>query len=134
MMISATSPLLLLSGCAQFSADGGMSLVSDLSTTAIGEPAAKIRDEHDAAAAQARVAGLLSRTMMPDAAVQIALLNNRGLQAAYNELGISEAMMVEASLPPSPTVTLSLISATTTVIRAAAFRLSQPSRNAISRG
>lgn len=107
MMMSASGSVLLLGGCAQFSADGGMSLVSDLSTAAIGEPAAKIRDEHDAAVAQARVSELLSRTMTPDAAVQIALLNNRGLQAAYNELGVSEAMMVEASLPPSPTVTLS---------------------------
>ncbi|MBN8912296.1 MAG: TolC family protein [Hyphomicrobium sp.] len=107
MRISAASPLLILGGCAQFSADGGMSLVSDLSTAAIGEPAAKIQDEHGAAAAEARVAELLSRTMTPDAAVQIALLNNRGLQAAYTELGVSEAMMVEASLPPSPIVTLS---------------------------
>ena len=105
--MSASGPLLLLGGCAQFTPDGGMTLVSDLSTGALGEPTVKIRDEHDAAAAQARVAELLSRTMTPDAAVQIALLNNRGLQAAYNELGVSEAMMVEASLPPSPTVTLS---------------------------
>ena len=108
-MPSALSSILFLGGCAQFSADGGMSLVSDLSANAIGEPAAKIENKHDAAAAQVRVAELLSRTMTADAAVQIALLNNRGLQAAYNELGVSEAMMVEASLPPSPTVTLSRI-------------------------
>ena len=109
LMPSALSSILFLGGCAQFSADGGMSLVSDLSANAIGEPAAKIENKHDAAAAQVRVAELLSRTMTADAAVQIALLNNRGLQAAYNELGVSEAMMVEASLPPSPTVTLSRI-------------------------
>jgi outer membrane protein TolC len=30
------------------------------------------------------------------------LLNNRELQAAYNALGLSEAAMVEASLPPNP--------------------------------
>ena len=107
MMVSASSSIVVSGGCAQFSPDGGMSLVSDLSTAAIGQPAAKIHDEHDAAAAEARVAELLSRTMTADAAVQIALVNNRGLQAAYNELGVSEAMMVEASLPPSPTVTLS---------------------------
>jgi len=33
------------------------------------------------------------------AAVQISLLNNRGLQAAYNALGIAEVEMGEASLP-----------------------------------
>ena len=49
---------------------------------------------------------LLRRRLTADAAVQIALLNNRGLQAAYNELGLAEAAMVEASLPPSPTVSV----------------------------
>jgi outer membrane protein TolC len=37
-------------------------------------------------------------------AVQIALLNNRGLQAAYDELGIAEAVRVQQSLPPNPTI------------------------------
>ena len=41
--------------------------------------------------------------------MRIALLNNKGLQAAYNELGIAEAAMVEASLPPNPTFSLSRI-------------------------
>jgi len=40
----------------------------------------------------------------------VALLNNKGLQAAYNELGIAEAVMVQASLPPSPRFALSGIS------------------------
>lgn len=109
-MLSPTlTSMLLLGGCANFSPDGGMSIVSDFTTEAIGEPVTKIRNEDEAAAAQARVADLLSGTMTADAAVRIALLNNRGLQAAYNELGVSEAMMVEASLPPSPAITLSRI-------------------------
>ena len=41
--------------------------------------------------------------------MRIALLNNKGLQASYNGLGIAEAVMVEASLPPSPTISLSRI-------------------------
>jgi outer membrane protein TolC len=50
---------------------------------------------------------LLGRSLTADAAVQIALLNNQGLQASYNELGVSEAQYyVQASLPPSPTVFL----------------------------
>lgn len=107
--------VLLLGGCANFSPDGGMSIVSDLTTGAIGEPVTKIRSEDEAAAAQARVADLLSGTMTADAAVRIALLNNRGLQAAYNELGVSEAMMVEASLPPSPAITLSRLMQPTSI-------------------
>jgi len=41
-----------------------------------------------------------------DATVQIALLNNRGLQAAYNELALAEANMVQESLPPNPTFSI----------------------------
>jgi outer membrane protein TolC len=49
------------------------------------------------------------RPLSADGAVRIALLNNKGLQASYNELGIAEAAMVEASLPPNPTFSLSRI-------------------------
>ena len=41
--------------------------------------------------------------------MQIALLNNRGLQAAYNELGIAEAVRVQQSLPPNPTISITRI-------------------------
>ena len=54
-----------------------------------------------------RVQTLLAEPLSEDAAVQIALLNNRGLQAAYNDLGISEAEYVQTSLPPNPAVTVS---------------------------
>ena len=47
--------------------------------------------------------------MTADPAVQIALLNNRGLQAAYNELGIAEAVSVRQSLPPNPSVSISRV-------------------------
>jgi outer membrane protein TolC len=70
----------------------------------------KIDSEEAAAAASARVRGLLAHTLSADAAVQIALLNNRGLQAGYNELGIAEAARIEASLPPNPTFAVSRIS------------------------
>jgi outer membrane protein TolC len=58
-----------------------------------------------------RVNTLLAKPLSADTAVQIALLNNRGLQAEYNALGISEAAYVEASLPPNPTVTFERIAA-----------------------
>lgn len=53
---------------------------------------------------------LLKSPLSPETAVRIALLNNKGLQTAYNELGIAEAAMVESSLPPSPTLSLSRVS------------------------
>ncbi len=94
------------SGCASFSPDGGMLTVGAAASTELGTDAVKIRNERDAAAVAARVKSLLAKPVSASSAVQIALLNNRGLQAAYNELGISEAQMVEASMPPPPTIAL----------------------------
>jgi outer membrane protein TolC len=97
---------LVLGGCAQFSKDGGMALVSNQTGSVVGASAVKIKNEADAAAAQARVRSLLATPLSANASVEIALLNNRALQAAYNELGVSEADMIEASLPPAPSFSL----------------------------
>ncbi len=40
-----------------------------------------------------------------ESAVRIALLNNRNLQAVYQELGVSEAELVQAGLLPNPILT-----------------------------
>jgi outer membrane protein TolC len=98
---------LTTSACANFSPDGGMRAVQAAASTELGKHVVKIRNERDAALVAARVKVLLAKPLTAESAVQVALLNNRGLQAAYSELGISEAEMVEASLPPSPTVALS---------------------------
>src|SRR5881392_2502436 len=55
------------------------------------------------AQAQAAVASLLSRPLTADSAVQIALLNNRNMQATYEELGIAQADLVEDGLLKNPT-------------------------------
>jgi outer membrane protein TolC len=83
-----------------------MALVSDQTGSVVGARAVKIKNEADATAAQARVRSLLSTSLSANAAVEIALLNNRALQAAYNELGVSEADMIEESLPPAPSFSL----------------------------
>src|SRR5213080_86111 len=57
------------------------------------------------AEAQAAVASLLRHPLTADAAVQIALLNNRNLQATYEELGIAQADLVEAGLLRNPIFT-----------------------------
>jgi hypothetical protein len=49
-----------------------------------------------------RVDELLGKPLSMDDAVQVALLNNRGLQAAYAELGITEAEVVQAGRLPNP--------------------------------
>lgn len=79
-----------------------MSVTADIAGKTLNKSVAAIRSEEDAAAARVEVERLLKRPLTADSAVQIALLNNRGLQAAYNELGIAEAVRVQQSLPPNP--------------------------------
>lgn len=102
---------LALSGCASFSPDQGMDIVATIASDGVVQPVVKIRNDEEAREAQATVRTLLRRTLTADLAVQIALLNNKGLQAAYNELAIVEANGVEASLPPSPTLSLARLTA-----------------------
>ena len=51
---------------------------------------------------ETRVAELLAKPLDADAAVQLALLNNRALQAGFEALGIAEADLVRASRLPNP--------------------------------
>ena len=107
------APILLatvLAGCASFSPDAGMGAVNGVIAPELKTGALKISTDEAAGEAAARTRELLKSTLSADGAVRVALLNNKGLQAAYNELGIAEAIMVEASLPPNPTFSLSHIS------------------------
>src|SRR5262252_10468629 len=86
---SGLASAMLLSGCTWFSPDAGMGVVSTIAQQELNKDAAAIRSPEEAEAASARVRHLLGRPLTADAAVQIALLNNRGLQAAYDELAIA---------------------------------------------
>lgn len=99
-----------MSGCAGFLPDGGMNVAAAIAAQEIKKDTVAIRTPEDATSAHDRVEHLLKWPLTADAAVQIALLNNRGLQATYNELGIAEAAMVQASLPPNPSFSFSRIS------------------------
>jgi outer membrane protein TolC len=104
ILLSATA--LTLAGCATFSPDGGMSVVGAVAATDLKADVVKVSDEAGALALAPRIQTLLRRPLNADSAVQIALLNNKGLQASFNELGVSEAQMVAASLPPNPRFSL----------------------------
>jgi outer membrane protein TolC len=93
---------LLLAGCAAFSPDGGMGAVEEIAGSELNKDVAALRTPEATIAARSKVERLLRRPLSADAAVQIALLNNRDLQAAYNELGLAEAARIEASLPANP--------------------------------
>lgn len=99
-----------LSGCASFAPDSGMTAVSDISGQTIKKDVAFVRSADGAERTGAAIRRLLARTLTVDAAVQVALLNNKGLQAAYNELALAETDLVQQSLPPNPVFAVSRIS------------------------
>lgn len=96
---------LTLGGCASFTADGGLSTAQSVASTELGKSVAKITTDAEALTASGRITQLMRRPLTADAAVQIALLKNRGLQASFNDLGVSEANFVQATLPPVPRFT-----------------------------
>jgi len=71
-----------------------MSVVKDAARDGLGKDVVKIGGEVEAAAAETRIGELLRRPLSADGEVEVALLGNKGLQAAYNGLGISEAQFV----------------------------------------
>lgn len=92
----------VLAGCASFSPDGAQGPVRELTRQRLGQDVQWARTDDDRQALAQRVQELLKQPLTADQAVQIALLNNRGLQADLAELGITEADQVQASRLPNP--------------------------------
>jgi outer membrane protein TolC len=99
-----------LADCASFSPDAGMNVVNGIVAPELRSDVVKTVGADADNEVRARLSRLLQAQLSMQSAVRIALLNNKGLQAAYNELGIAEAVMVAASLPPNSTFSLSRIS------------------------
>ena len=93
---------LFLTGCATFSKDGGLDTVSAITKERTGQTVQRDKSADDATATQSTVDALISKPLTPDSAVQIALANNKGLQAAFAELGIAEANRVQAGRLRNP--------------------------------
>ena len=94
--------VLFLGGCASLSPDGGFSSVQSLTKERIGKDVAWVKSDDDAATVEKTIEPLLAKPLTVDDAVTIALLNNRGLQASYAELGIAEANLVQAGRLSNP--------------------------------
>ena len=93
---------LLLAGCASFSRDGGLDSVSALTRERTGLSVQRDQSAEGSAASEAALGQLLAQPLTPDTAVQIALANNKGLQAAFAGLGIAEANLVQAGRLRNP--------------------------------
>ena len=93
---------LALGGCATFSQDGGFNAVEKAVKDRSGKELVWIKSDAQRDSVDKRVAELLAKPLSADDAVQVALLNNRGLQAEFAELGIGEADLVRAGRLPNP--------------------------------
>ncbi|CAN7383223.1 TolC family protein [Pararhizobium sp. LjRoot235] len=105
---------LILGGCvsaAEYSAtNAGFSSVSAKTVEAAGKDTVWIQNQHDAQAVSGRVKALLSKKSVDvETAVQVALLNNKGLQAAYADLGDSAADAWQSTMLVNPTIEVGLI-------------------------
>ena len=94
--------LMLLSGCMSVALNAGF---EDVRAAVEERSAVKLfwnnGTELDKEAGE-KVESLLKGTLTAEQAVQIALLNNRDLQAAYSELGVAQADLVQAGLLRNP--------------------------------
>ena len=89
-------------GCAQFSRDGGFDEVARASRLNTGTEVRWARTPEERAKSDRQIADLLQHPLSVDDAVQIALLGNAALQASFQELGISEADLVQSGRLPNP--------------------------------
>ena len=100
-----------VSGCAGFSKDGGFDAIAAQTRTHLDQDLRWARTEAEAAKSDRQVAEILQRRLSARDAVQVALLNNRSLQASFEQLGISEADLVQSGRLPNPKFTLRHLSA-----------------------
>ena len=114
--VIALAGLALLTACADTATvkgasdpQAGFAFVADGANRSTGAKAAWAQTAADVAANEARARALVAgKTIGPDTAVQVALMNNRGLQAAYADLGLSATDLWETALGPRPSLELSL--------------------------
>jgi outer membrane protein TolC len=101
-LLLMTLAALGIDGCAAFTKDGGFDAVADAARRHLAREIQWPRTSQEQAKVDAEVAALLGRPLSAEDAVQIALLNNRMLQGSFEELGISEADLVQAGRLPNP--------------------------------
>ena len=95
-----------LAGCASPDPGAAFKTVEDAIRPHVQAETRWTRQVGDRAASTARATELLAKPLDAEAAVQVALLNHRGLQAAFDELEIAEADRVRALSLPNPGIGL----------------------------
>lgn len=94
--------ILLLTGCASIQTQQEWERINIFAIERTGIEIKWEQSEEDVRAVEDEVKRLLSDGITMDEAVKIALLNNRKLQAAFEEIGIAKADLVQAGLFTNP--------------------------------
>lgn len=93
---------LLATGCASVSAKSGFDEVAQSAQDRISRRVHWNQGGPEDQAVAEAVTSILQRPLTVDDAVLVALLNNRCLQATYEELGVTQAALVQAGLLTNP--------------------------------
>ncbi len=96
------SSILLFTGCASVPPQGGFDEVQSMVADRIAQKVRWQTGSEEDRQIQQNLEELLSRPLLAEDAVQIALFENRQLQAQFEELGISQADLVQAGLLHNP--------------------------------
>jgi cobalt-zinc-cadmium efflux system outer membrane protein len=94
--------LLVPGGCATVPRDGGFADVEKTVVERTGQRVHWNQGTPDDEVVRASVREILRGELTADQVVQVALLNNRGLQATYADLGVAQAEVVRAGLLKNP--------------------------------
>lgn len=97
---------LSLTGCASLAPEQAAAPVQQHSRDWLQADLPLQRTDDQRAAARARTEALLARPLDAPGAVQLALLNHRGLQAGLYGLGIADAERVQTLLWPNPVLNI----------------------------
>lgn len=92
----------IVAGCAQVPKEAGFNDVKDLVEQRVEYRIHWNQETEADREVESAIDELLKNVLTPEAAVQIALLNNPNLQAIYEDLGVTQADVVEAGLLENP--------------------------------
>ncbi len=100
---AAAVPLLFV-GCTTSNPKAAFDGVSSKVTERTGQPVRWMRDDAATTEMQQSVDALLQTNLTVSSALSVALLNNRSLQAQFEEIGVSQAELAQATRLKNPVV------------------------------
>ena len=104
---ACTAPVLPVNYSAR---DAGFASVEARTSKAIGKRTVWAQSQAETVAASQQVRAMVQgKTISAETAVQVALLNNKGLQASYAQIGLSAAEAWQQSTPENPVVSIGLL-------------------------